>query len=339
MPIEFLSDEEAAVFGRYRGPPTRADLDRLFFLDDADRVLVSKRRGDHMRLGFASQLVTVRYLGTFLVDTLDVPHVVVEYVADQLGVDDPSCLKLYGERAQTRLEHTWEIQEALGLVDFASVREDLEAWIEARSWTTGDGPKLIFYDAEAWLRARQVLLPGVSVLARLVASARDATTARLYDTVAAPLTDSQRAALDRLLVVRDGERVCDLERLRRSPSTVSGPGMVRALGRIRELTDLSIEEHADVPARRLLELSRYGLSGKPASLRRHPPARRHATLVASVRFLEQKAIDDALELLELLVANELVGTAVRAADKEMLRTHARLTDAAESLGSAVRLGV
>lgn len=337
MPVEFLSDEEGAGFGRYRGPPSQDDLDRLFFLDDADRVLVSKRRGDHMRLGFASQLVTVRYLGSFLVDALDVPHVVVEYLADQLGVDDPSCLKLYGERAQTRLEHTWEIQEALGLVDFASASAELEAWIEARSWTTGDGPKLIFNDAETWLRSRSVLLPGVSVLARLVAGARDATTTRLHEAVAERLTDGQREAIDGLLVVRDGERVCDLERLRRSPSTVSGPAMVRALARIRELVDLSIPDLGDVPVRRLIELSRYGLSGKPASLRRHPPARRHATLAASVRFLEQKAIDDALELLDLLVANELVGTAVRAADKEMLRTHARLTDAAGSLRSAVRL--
>ncbi len=80
MPIEFLSDEDAAGFGRYDGPPSQDDLDRLFFLDDADLELVAKHRGDHMRLGFASQLVTVRYLGTFLVDPLDVPHVVVEYL-------------------------------------------------------------------------------------------------------------------------------------------------------------------------------------------------------------------------------------------------------------------
>lgn len=195
MPVEFLSDEEAVVFGRYRGAPSQVDLDRLFF-DDADCVLISRRRGDHMRLGFASQLVTVRYLGTFLAEPLDVPHVVVEYLAEQLGVDDPSCLKLYGARGQTRLEHTWEIQEAIGLVDFASARQDLESWIEARSWTIGDGPKLIFGDAVDWLRSRQVLLPGVSVLAKLVARVRDATTARLRDTVAASLTDAQRLAFD-----------------------------------------------------------------------------------------------------------------------------------------------
>jgi hypothetical protein len=35
MPVEFLTDEEAAAFGCYAGPPTRAELDRMFYLDDA----------------------------------------------------------------------------------------------------------------------------------------------------------------------------------------------------------------------------------------------------------------------------------------------------------------
>jgi hypothetical protein len=49
MPVEFLSDDEAAVFGRYGGPPARAALDRMFYLDDEDLRLIAKRRGDHMR--------------------------------------------------------------------------------------------------------------------------------------------------------------------------------------------------------------------------------------------------------------------------------------------------
>jgi hypothetical protein len=40
----------------------------------------------------------------------------------------------------------------------------------------GDGPKAIFADGVAWLRERKVLLPGVTTLARLVASVRDETT-------------------------------------------------------------------------------------------------------------------------------------------------------------------
>ncbi|MFD8529828.1 DUF4158 domain-containing protein [Streptosporangium canum] len=53
MPVEFLSDEEAAAYGRYVGAPTRAELEKMFFLDDADRKLIGRRRGDQHRLGFA----------------------------------------------------------------------------------------------------------------------------------------------------------------------------------------------------------------------------------------------------------------------------------------------
>jgi hypothetical protein len=48
---------------------------------------------------------------------------------------------------------------------------------------TGDGPKAIFADAVGWLRDRDVLLPGVSRLARLVARERDAATQRLWDSL------------------------------------------------------------------------------------------------------------------------------------------------------------
>jgi hypothetical protein len=62
--------------------------------------LVAKRRGDHDRLGWALQLVTVRHVEAFLADPLDVPLVVLDYVAAQLGVADPSCVKRYTERTR-----------------------------------------------------------------------------------------------------------------------------------------------------------------------------------------------------------------------------------------------
>jgi Domain of unknown function (DUF4158) len=85
----------------------------MFFLDDADRALIASRRGDHTRLGFALQLTTVRYLGTFLSDPLEVPAVVLDRLAGQLQIADPSCVKRYTERRTTPFEHRDEIKARL----------------------------------------------------------------------------------------------------------------------------------------------------------------------------------------------------------------------------------
>ncbi|MCP4966892.1 MAG: DUF4158 domain-containing protein, partial [bacterium] len=116
------SDDE---YGRFSGTVPQADLERCFFLDDADLARVDRRRGDHNRIGFALQLGTVRYLGTFLADPIDAPTPVIDYVADQVGAADPSCVKHYMSRRTTRFEHAAEIAAAHGYADFASAARDL----------------------------------------------------------------------------------------------------------------------------------------------------------------------------------------------------------------------
>ncbi len=49
--VSFLSDQQLAEYGRFAGVPSRSDLERYFFLDDADLYLVNKRRPDTHRLG------------------------------------------------------------------------------------------------------------------------------------------------------------------------------------------------------------------------------------------------------------------------------------------------
>ena len=339
MPVEFLTDDEAAAYGRYAGPPSQADLDRVFFLDDEDLALVGKHRGEHMRAGFALQLVTVRWLGTFLEDPLDVPGEVLDFVAGQLGMADPSQVKRYTEREKTRFDHQWEIRRARGYREFADAEAEFSGWVAARSRTTGDGPKAIFADGVAWLRERKVLLPGVTTLARLVAKVRDETTRQLWEELAALPDPVQRRALDRLLEVPPGSRVSDLERWRKGPAPRgSGPSIVKSLDQVAEISGLGLAglgAEALVPPRRLAELARYGMTASASLIRRHPEARRMATLLATVRHLEAKSVDDALELLDLLMTTELVGRAQTASDKEKARRHPRLARASARLAVAV----
>ncbi|MCQ4083913.1 Tn3 family transposase [Streptomyces sp. RB6PN25] len=343
MPVEFLTDEQAEAYGRFVEEPTRPEMERFFYLDDVDRRLIGKRRGDHNRLGFALQMCTVRYLGLFLEDPLDVPWPVVAYVAEHLGVEDASCVKRYTERQMTAYEHAWEIRDAYGYRQFEDAEwgRRFRTFLHGRAWTHAEGPVALFNQAVGWLRHR-VLLPGVSVLARQVAEVRKVAENRLYATVA-NATRRADGALPRdlvaLLEVPEGRRVSELERLRRPPTRTTGTSMAKALERVDEISAFRLGRVKvdKVPPNRLATLARVGLGSKAPILERTPEPKRTALLTSVVRHLEASAIDDALDVFALLMQVKLLNVAKRATDKDWLAARPRLAKASRTVRAAWRL--
>ncbi len=184
-----------------------------------------------------------------------------------------------------------------------------------------------------------MLLPGASTLARLVARTRDEATRRLHEHLAAQVDTPRARALGEVLGTPDGARVSALERLRHGPRTATGVGMVKALERVTELDALEMDtvDVSGVPPRRVVELARYGLAAKAPALRRHPYDRKLATLVATVRWLQVKAVDDALELFDVLMTTELLGRAERESAKERFSRFPRLSEHASRLAAAVEV--
>src|SRR6266852_9913565 len=110
MPVEFLTEEQPRRYGCYTEEPSPLQLARYFHFDDRDHQLIARHQRDHTRLGFALQLGTVRFLGTFLPYPTHVPATVVTYVAQQLGLDDPTCLEHYHSR-DTYWDHARQNQK------------------------------------------------------------------------------------------------------------------------------------------------------------------------------------------------------------------------------------
>ena len=81
MPVEFLTDEQAARYGQYQGDPTPEQLSKYFLLSKTDLDLIDERRRERNRLGFAVQLCTLRFLGSFLSNPVQVPPLVAEHLA------------------------------------------------------------------------------------------------------------------------------------------------------------------------------------------------------------------------------------------------------------------
>ncbi len=322
MPSRFLADEQRARYGRYTGDPNEEQLARHFHLDAVDRELVGGMRGAHNRLGFAVQLGTARFLGTFLDNPAQTPPAVVTAMARQLGESPAPGLDAYRDGRQ-RWRHAATIRRHYG---FRDLEEDpgagfrLTRWLYVLCWTGDDRPGLLFDRATTWLLAHKVLLPGISTLERLINRVRHRATLRLWQRLTQALTAEQRAKLV-ALVASDDEALGTLEDLRTMPKRRSPTELLRHLERIDAIRSygLDLARPADLPAAPLGRLARSARTIKPANLAALHEPRRTATLAALFQTLESTALDDAVELFDALTA-DILTQAEEAHRKSRLRS-------------------
>ena len=336
MPVDFLSEEQERRYGRFAGELTKEQLDKYFELDFGARDLIAKRAHlDANRLGFALQLGTVRFLGTFLENPVDVPAGVVQYLASQLRVE-AGCLSGYGD-GKARWEHAARIREHYGYREFAEPAAYLRLtrWLYTRAWVASQSPSVLFDLATAWLVERKILLPGVTVLARLVAKVRERASARLWGRLNDMLSDEQRDQLVRLVYAEVPGQQTPLDRLRRAPTRSNAMGISGALARVREIRGLGVH-HLDlsaIPQGRVVALARFANCARAAVIERMPDDRRAATLVAFAHSLARTACDDVLEMFDEYVP-KVFGGAERKGIKERVRTLAEMDRAALALRDA-----
>jgi hypothetical protein len=145
MPVSFLTEQQRNRYGRFSGELSPDQLTRYFHLDDRDRMLVNSHRGAHSRLGFAIQLCTARFLGTFLEDLSEVPPVVIDCLARQLQIEQLSYFFHYRD-SETRWDHAAEIRRHCAFRDFGDpgAQFRLNRWLYALCWTGTDRPGVLF---------------------------------------------------------------------------------------------------------------------------------------------------------------------------------------------------
>jgi hypothetical protein len=141
-------------YARFPEELDRDWLGRVCHLSEADLALVRRRADPVTQLGYATQLVTVGAIGTFLSDPSAVPEPVVAALARQLGIEDPDALAAYAGMP-VRWRHTAEIRQHYGYRDFTAQPERFlfVAWLYRQAWAEELSPSVLF-------RAAHRQLPG-----------------------------------------------------------------------------------------------------------------------------------------------------------------------------------
>lgn len=322
MPVDFLTSDQKNSYGQFSGEPNEVQLARYFHLDESDLAFINNRRSAQNRFGVALHLGCIRFLGTFLSDLSLVPANAQWFVARQLGITDITILSMYAQRETTRREHTALIRNQYQYREFTwpwSFR--LSRLLYTRSWISNERPSLLFDLATGWLIQHKILLPGASTLTRLISEVREHATNRLWLRLSALPTPEQVTRLETLLQVPEGSRTSHFDRYRKGPSTISGPAFNEAVDRYLELKDFGMQglNFTGIPPVRFKNLARHAGMISMHKIARMPVIKRTAILVAFAKAYETIALDEALDVLDLLTTY-IAGEAKKLGQKKRLRS-------------------
>jgi TnpA family transposase len=314
---------------------TRTELFRYFTFSDKDREQILLCRGSQNRLGFAILLGGVRLLGRFPYDLELLPKELLAHICGQLEVDVPLFLN-YPQRRPTRQEHIDRIRQYLGLRPFTeSDRDGVKAFVDERMCA---GARLheLLPDTERKLRQRHLVLPGVTVLEKLIATARAEAEEQLIQRIAARVGEAVKERILSLLQKPPGQRFAPFQQLQQAAGRPSPAAFDKELDALEKVTAI-LPETIDLSdlAPSLLERFAASVSGlQTQAVQRIGETKRVALLLCWLWRLRTELIDTALTMGNELIAG-VFRRAKNAAAEEQHRQFKQLGPVLQLCGEVV----
>jgi TnpA family transposase len=112
-------------------------------LDAVDLAVIGDARTPETRLSYALQLCELRYPGRHLRRGELLPAIMLDHVAEQIGVD-AGVIAAFARRAPTRYEQLAAIKRRFGYRDLTHpLKAELKGWLAPRALATGDARDLL----------------------------------------------------------------------------------------------------------------------------------------------------------------------------------------------------
>ena len=216
------------------------EMTRDWTLSDMDKEEISNYR-KIFRLHIAIQICAVRLYGRFLNQVHDLSPQIVNYLGQQLNLP-PSLVVQTPEREATYLEQRQNVLKHLGFQRFDELsQKHLELWLEQKA-RLGLLPDELFQQAEHHLLDQRILLPGPSVLERLIIHICSTVHQQLFESVSEQLSPELRQAIDQLLKVSEGEKRSYFHHLKAYPPAATISSLQSYLKRYQTVAATGIDD-------------------------------------------------------------------------------------------------
>ncbi|PFW76283.1 DDE transposase [Bacillus sp. AFS075960] len=293
---ELLTAEERKQYMQIPSDISEWILSTHFTFSQHDIKIINRHRRDYNRLGFAMQLSVLRYLGWNLSDIGDIPKIVLEFVAKQIGVSTEDW-KLYAQREATRYEHVEEIRQEYGLRNFtiADYRK-LSKFLQPHALNNGNTTYLVEIALQE-LRTWKIILPSMAIIERAIWETRKRAEENIFKILTSSLTILQKEKLDGLLHSMPNSSKTYLAWLKEVPGQFSPESFLKVVERLDYIKGLQLNIITKgIHPNRLRQLSRMGARYEAFSFRRFKEIKKYVILVAYLFDLTQDLIDQAFEI-------------------------------------------
>jgi hypothetical protein len=230
-------------------------------------------------------LTSARFLGAFPGAGDVIPGSVLATVRDQLGLAASVTPDGYLE-SRSRIRHLALIRHRFGFTGFtdfgdnAGERFRLTRWLYVLCWSGDDHPGPLIERAASWLIANKILLPGITILERMVGRIRERARSKLWSHLVGSLSDVQRARIAQLFDKDDTAAFAALDSLRTVPTKRASTELFRHLDRLEAVRAFGLRPSppSGVPAATIKRLARVARVGKPPAIAALQEPRRTATV-------------------------------------------------------------
>lgn len=303
MPVSFLSEAERLRFNSFPKDLSTDDLIAHFTLTDADLRQIPKSSTPPNQLGFALQLLCLRFLGFYLADLGSVPKFVIEFVATQIGIETEE-IKSYGERGATLTAHRQIIEKYLAFhypTETDSAR--IENWLLERALEHDRPALLLQLLCERFLQEK-IVRPGFSVVERMVTTARTSAETAIFERLEVIIDDILSQGLDELLIAPQPSHPTPLAWLRQSAPSNTPKSILGGLQKLSKLQKWEVGNWnlSAINPNRRKQLAQIGFRSTAQALSRMNKIRRYPILLAFLSQLYEEVLDELVEIFDRLLA-------------------------------------